>query len=123
MHFAQARQACQEYESRIRNALALIKLDLLQGRHPAEYREAAIRDLSQSSVIVVQLQSRDVLRSNVRCIAAIHARQTVQTPASSYMAEGVIVHADRRQFLKHRKVRQGRERLVIHLLATDAETA
>src|SRR5260370_42622380 len=60
---------------------------------------------------------------NVGCVAAIHTRQPFQASAAAHMTEALILEADRREFLKGRKIGQGRQRIVVNILAADTEAA
>ena len=103
--------------------LAFVQFDLFQGRHATEDFQAAIGDLCQPGVIVVQRQACDVLRGKVGCVTAIHARQALQARAGADVTEAVIFHVDGREFAQCRKVRQGRKSLIVHILAANTDSA
>src|SRR5690349_6136856 len=101
----------------------LVQLDLLERRHASEDLEAAIGDLSEARVVRAQLQATDMLRRDVRRLAAVHTRQTFELLATTDVAEAAIGHIDRRQLAQRREVGQRGERLVTDLLATHTKGA
>src|SRR5260370_3085771 len=64
-----------------------------------------------------------MLGGNIGCVAAIHTRQTFQALAAAHMTEALILKADWCEFPQCGEVGQGRERLVVNILAADPEAA
>src|SRR5258707_7913048 len=64
-----------------------------------------------------------MLRGNIGRFAAIHTRQPFQALAAAHMTKALTPKADRREFPKGWKIRQGRQCFVVTILAADTKAA
>src|SRR5262245_30463563 len=63
-HFTEIGQRREKWQADIGDAVALVELHLLERRHAAENLQAAIRDLCQTRVVILDSQISDVLRGD-----------------------------------------------------------
>src|SRR5689334_19541635 len=114
LYFAQARERGEVNQAGVGHSLTFVQLDLFEGLHAAENFQAAVGDLRQAGVVILQREIRNVFRSRVARFAAVHAREAVETGAAANVTKSVIAEADRRKFAQRGHVRHMRERSVVN---------